>query len=292
MKFNDLIKRINVKNPKTLNVVHPLSDSIYEALKDISDRGWLNLRLYGPHHAIDEQCAKYELKNAVVIGSSEPDIGARMAVTDIKSGLGDLLMKGDIQTAAFMKPVLNREYGLRKGQVISHIAVVEHPGLPSFLFISDGGINIDLTLETRRVIAMNAAEFAAMVLKRHPVIAFTALVETANDKLPETLDSKILAEEFTRLGYLSDGPVALDVVFSVKAATKKGVSAAVSEKTDIIIAPNITTANFLVKEMISLGNAAVGGIICGATVPLILLSRSDDAATKLNSIILALMADQ
>ncbi|HDR05136.1 MAG TPA: phosphate butyryltransferase, partial [Candidatus Marinimicrobia bacterium] len=214
---------------------------------------------------------------------------ARMAVADIRSNRGDLLMKGDISTAGLLKPVLDRQHGLRKGDILSHIAVMEHKALPRLLFITDGGINISINLEQRRAITHNAIDFAQKVLLRKPVIGMTALIEQVNEKIPETGESKIIAEELTANGFLADGPIAPDVLFSPVAAHKKGVSDHISGKADIFVAPNISVANFMIKILIELDNAEVGGIILGAKVPIILLSRSDVAKTKLNSIILGLL---
>jgi phosphate butyryltransferase len=289
MSFEDLYQRVRTAPSKTINVVNPLHDSVFSGLQQAADQDLIQIRFYGNAHHIEAQCKKHKITDPFIGDADSPETAAKMAVADIREQKGDLLMKGDISTAALLKPVLDRHHGLRKGDILSHVAVMEHPALPRLLFITDGGINISINLEQRRSITRNAIDFAQKVLNRKPVIGMTALIEQVNEKIPETGESKIIADELIAEGYLADGPIAPDVLFSPQAAHKKGVSDQISGKADIFVAPNISVANFMIKLLIELDKARVGGIIWGAKVPIILLSRSDEAQTKLNSIVLGLL---
>ncbi len=198
-------------------------------------------------------------------------------------------MKGDISTAAFLSPVLNREKGLRKGDTLSHIAVGDSPGYHKLLFLTDGAINIVPDIDKKRAIANNAVELAEKLLKRKPKIAFAAVIEKLNTKMPETIEARQLAEEFTEKGYEAEGPMALDVILNAEAAKKKGIDSKISGDVDIIVFHEITVGNYMLKAMIELQSAPVGGLVLGAQVPLILLSRSDRPSEKLNSIVLSLI---
>jgi len=114
-------------------------------------------------------------------------------------------------------------------------------------------------------------------------------VEKVNPKLPETGEAKELAEAYSAKGYEAEGPMALDVILNAEAAVKKNIASKISGDVDLIVFPNITVCNFMLKQMIELQHAPVGGLIMGAQVPLILLSRSDRPSEKLNSIALSLM---
>jgi phosphate butyryltransferase len=287
--FNDIYKRASLQEPKVCNVVNPETDSVFEGLKHAEESGYIKLRLYGNRERIEEIEKKYDLKISSIIHCSTAVEAAVSAVKDIRRGEGDLLMKGDIATADLMRPILDKERGLRTGNVLSHVAVCETPAYPRLLFAADGGINISPDLDTKRVIAHSTVTFAEKVLGRKPLIAFAAVVEKVNEKIPATGDAAKLAAEFTEKGYTAEGPMALDVIFSQEAAGKKGIHSRVSGKAEVIIFPEITPANFMIKQMIFLEKAKVGGLILNASVPVIVLSRSDNAETKLNSIVLSLL---
>jgi len=289
MRYRDIYKKIDLKAPRTLNVVFPNSAPVFEALSEATKKGYIHTRLYGVSQNIRQLADSFALQHYELIPAQDPDEAAGKAIADIREGRGDALMKGDIATAAFLSPVLNREKGLRKGKLLSHIAVCDSPGYPKLLFLTDGAINIELDVDRKRSITENAIEFTERVLGEKPKVAFAAIVEKVNPKLPETGEAAQLAREFSAKGYPAEGPMALDVILNAEAAKKKGIVSAISGDVDLIVFPNITVCNFMLKQMIELQHAPVGGIIMGAQVPLILLSRSDRPSEKLNSIVLSLI---
>ncbi|MGC9512053.1 MAG: phosphate acyltransferase [Fidelibacterota bacterium] len=289
MRFTDLYERVSAREPKNCNVVNPEADSVFEGLKQAVDKGLIRLRLFGNRTLIEEKAEKHELQVSSVYHAPSPVEAAAAAVADIREGGGDLIMKGDIPTADFMKPLLDKENGLRTGKVLSHVAVCDTPAYPRLLFAADGGINIAPDLETKREITEGTVAFAEKVLGRKPRIAFAAVIEKVNPKIPATGDAFELAREYTERGYSAEGPIALDVILSEDAARKKGIQSQISGKVDVIIFPEITPANFMIKQMIFLEQAKAGGLILNASVPVIVLSRSDTAETKLNSIVLSLL---
>ncbi len=289
MRYADIYKLINVEKPKTINVVFPNSKPVYEALKVATDKGYIKTRLYGIVDNINKFSKETSLNNFTIIKSDSPDEAIKNAIQDIRDGKGDVLMKGDIATASFLSPVLKRDTGLRKGELLSHVAVCDTPGYHKVLFVTDGAININLDIDKRRAIANNAIEFVKKIVKPPIKIAFSAIIEKLNEKIPETIETDKLAKEFTKKGYLAEGPIALDVIYSSLAAKKKKIDSKISGDVDLIIGPNITTANFLLKHMLYIDEADVGGIVMGAKVPLVLLSRSDNSRAKLNSIVLSLV---
>lgn len=289
MRYEDIYQKINLENPRTINIVFPDSKPVFEALAAADKKGYILTRLYGKTESMKKLAAETGLEHCIMIEAGDPGIAVARAIADIREGEGDALMKGDIATAAFLSPVLDREKGLRKGRLLSHIAVCDSPGYHKLLFLTDGAINIELDVERKRSITENAIEFTEKVVGEKPKIAFAAIVEKINPKLPETGEAALLAEEFIVRGYQAEGPMALDVILNAEAAKKKGITSQISGDVDLIVFPNITVCNFMLKQMIELQHAPVGGIIMGARVPLILLSRSDRPSEKLNSIALSLI---
>jgi phosphate butyryltransferase len=197
-------------------------------------------------------------------------------------------MKGALATNTLLKAVLDREHGLRNGERVNHIAVVESPRYDKLLFITDGGINLDFDVETICQIAENSAAYAARFGVTDPRIAILALIEELNEKIPETILAAAAVERL-KDRFIVEGPIAPDVALSRENAKHKGLESRVAGEVDIMILPNTTAANHLVKGLTYLGNCKVGGIVVGAKVPIILLSRADTAETKYRSILLGLL---
>ena len=68
--------------------------------------------------------------------------------------------------------------------------------------------------------------------------------------MPSTVDAALLAKMSDRKqfkGCIVDGPFALDNAISEEAAHHKGVTGEVAGKADILMLPNIETANVMYK---------------------------------------------
>ena len=110
--------------------------------------------------------------------------------------------------------------------------------------------------------------------------------------MPATVDAAALAG-MNRRGQISgahiDGPLALDAPLSRFAAECKSIDSPVVENTDIFVAPTIEAANILYRAILYFARGESGGIVVGARVPLILLSRAETPETKVRSIALAIL---
>ncbi len=265
-KHKELLESVSVGNAIPMVIVNPVHRYILDAIHTAEERGWIN---------------------PVIIRNDDDSIAARDAVDEVRRGNAKLLMKGDVSTDVVLKAVLNRETGIRTGNRLSHIAVVESPFYPKLMLMTDGGVNPFPDEEIFTSIINNSLMLANKLGIGQPCAAMLSLVEKVNDKLPETVLACRMAEKFTDDSRLIiEGPVALDVALSEKCAEAKRISSRIAGKTDIFIGPQITTVNFLVKGLMSIGGSKGGGIIMGAAVPIVLLSRSDTMETKLNSIAL------
>jgi len=191
-----------------------------------------------------------------------------------------------------MKAVLNKETGLRKGDVLSHVAVAEVPTYHRLILFSDCGINIAPDLETKKAILRNIIAVAKGLGIEVPNIAALCPIERVNPKIQETVDAAAL-QEMAENGEFGDivleGPIAMDVALSSKAAELKGIKSKIAGKTDAFLVPNISCGNAVVKVLMLVVNAKAGGLVVGAKVPIILLSRSDRPEEKLNSIVLSIL---
>lgn len=220
-----------------------------------------------------------------IIEAADP---AQRAVELVRDGEADLLMKGHLPTSTLLKAVLDPETGLREGDRLNHVAVVQSPRYHKLLFITDGGINLTFDKDTCIQIVHNTANYVTGFGLTEPRIGMMSLIEDINEKIPETLIASQVTETL-KDEYIIDGPIAPDVALSKEAADLKGQDSRIAGNVDIMVMPNTTAANHLVKGLGLLGNCLVGGVIVGATVPVILLSRSDNAQTKYRSILLGLI---
>jgi phosphate butyryltransferase len=229
-----------------------------------------------------------DLRNAEIIDITDEQECLKTGLSIVRQK-GDFLMKGMISTSTFLKGVLDKEYGLRTGKILSHIAVLEIHGYHKLLFMSDGGMNPKLDLKTRIDIINNAIWLMNRLGISKPKIALVASSEAVHPDMPETVD----AVEIVRMnknGEIKDaiieGPFGFDVAVSKEAAEHKKIKSEISGDVDFILMPNISAGNIWAKGLIYFAKAKAAGIVAGASKPVVLLSRADDAETKLHSIAL------
>ena len=232
------------------------------------------------------------IKNFEIVDIKDEKKCVREAIELVRSGEAQVIMKGICSTANFLKGILNKEYGLRDSEVLSHLAIFESPNYPKLLFMSDAAMNIAPDLKTKIGITNNAIKAAHALGYKKPKVAILSAVEKVNaENMPSSAEAAIMAKMAER-GQLPaaivDGPLALDNALSPKANQVKGLYSPVGGKADICIVPNIEAGNIFYKLMTILGNALVAGIILGAAVPVVLTSRADSENAKFLSIATAL----
>jgi len=224
---------------------------------------------------------------------NEPDLqaAARRAVALVRDGNADLLMKGKIGTAELVRVVLDRDQGLRTGRLLSQVIVFQVPGFNRLMLMTDAAINIAPTLAQKAEMCRNAIEVAHALGIERPNVVLLAALEQVNPDMPATVDAAALVVMNRRgqiPGAYLEGPLALDAPLSRFAAECKGIDSPVVENTDIFVAPDIEAANILYRAIVYFARAESGGVVVGAKVPLILLSRAETPQTKIHSIALAI----
>jgi phosphate butyryltransferase len=224
------------------------------------------------------------------VSGDDKDI-AQATIDLVRDGEADMLMKGTTSTGVLMKAILDRDTGLRPpgdGVLLSHVAVMEVPTYHKLVFGSDGGIVPHPTLEQKVSILKNALVAVRAFRIKNPRVAPLTAVEKVSEVMPETVH----ADELRKMGEkgafgdaIVAGPTAADVAVSKEAAEIKGIDSPVAGDVDVLLFPDITTGNAMIKSLMRLAHAKVGGIVMGATVPIILLSRADSKEDRLHSIV-------
>jgi len=213
-----------------------------------------------------------------------------VSVKLIRDGKGDILMKGNVPTSTLLKGVLDKEWGLRKGGVLSHFALFEIPAYHKLLGLTDVAMNIAPDLQGKAAILNNAVSFMNSLGFEKPKVAALAAVETVNSDMQATLDAAMLSKMAQRgqLGKcIVDGPLAFDNAISRESAEHKGIISDVAGDADLLLFPNIESGNVIYKALSYFANARLAAVILGAKAPIVLTSRADSEDAKLNSILLA-----
>ena len=224
----------------------------------------------------------------------EPEAAAR-AVALVHEGKVDAVMKGHIHSDELLAEIVKRKGGLRTNRRLSHVFVMDVPGRPNPVLISDAAINIAPDLETKVSIVQNAIDLACAIGMAEPKVGVLSAVETVNTAIPSTLDAAVLSKMAERgqiKGGLVDGPLAMDNAVDIEAARTKGITSLVAGRAEVLIVPNLEAGNMLAKEMTFVAHAEAAGLVIGAKVPVMLTSRADDEKSRLASCALAILYNE
>ena len=291
--FHKIIENVKQLPTKKMAVAAAEDEYVLEAVKVAKEQGLADSILVGDEKKI-RQLAKtlnMDLTGYEIINEVEPPKAALKAVKLVHDGKADMYMKGLISTKDFLRSVLDKEVGLRTGRVLTHVGVFEVKGIDQLLFLTDQAFIMYPTLEEKVKIIENAIDIANACGIQNPKVAPLAAVEVVNPKMPETVD----AAELTKMnhegkikGCVIDGPLSLDMAISKEACShKKGLNRKITGDADILLFPDIHTGNVAYKMLVHTSLFLNGAILSGTSAPVILTSRSDSVATKVNSIALA-----
>ena len=290
--YRRLIEQTQGGDPLATAVAHPCSAAALAAAVDAAEARLIDPILVGPEKRIEaaaEEAGKDISRFRLVSADHSHDAAAK-AVALVRSGEARLLMKGSLHTDELMSAVVSSATGLRTERRISHAYVMDVPGHPSPLIITDAAINIAPGLKDKADIIRNAIDLAHVIGIAAPKVAILSAVETVNPDLPSTLDAAALCKMADRgqiIGGVLDGPLAFDNAISEAAAREKGIDSEVAGRAEILIVPNLEAGNMLAKQLTFLGGADAAGVVLGARVPIILTSRADSDRTRLASCAIA-----
>jgi phosphate butyryltransferase len=292
--FEQLLAAARARGPITVAVAAADDPDILEAAQAAEQARIADCLLVGDASRIREIAAErdVDISRMMIVDEGHDVAAARKAMELVRLGHAQVAMKGKIETGAFLKAALDRETGLRTGELLTHVAVIELPGYDRLLFVSDGGVVVAPTLEQKVHIVRNAVAVAQALGVEVPKVAILAASEMVNPEIKATLDAANLAKMADRrqiLGAIVDGPLALDNAISSESADTKHITSPVAGRADILIAPDVEAANLLAKAMIYFAKGTMCGVVVGASAPLVVASRSAPSETKLASIALGVL---
>lgn len=212
---------------------------------------------------------------------------AARGVELVRAGQASVLMKGLVSSSTFLKPVVNKETGIRTSPLMSHVAVVDHPSIGRPVAFTDGGMLTVPTAEQYPALV----EHAALVMRALGVTTpRTALLSAAENVIPRLPSAQLQAEVSASdwaVDTVVEGPISLDLALSPESVQEKGYRGHIQGNADVVVAPDIVTANATVKALTMFGGGRMAGLVLGASAPIVLVSRSATADEKYSSLLLA-----
>lgn len=243
------------------------------------------------HKAADAMGA--DISGFELIDVEGPDLAAAArACALVNEGKAHAVMKGHLHTDDLLKPMLDKANGLRIGRRFTHVFVMDVPGQPEPVMVSDAAINIAPDLATKVDICQNAIDLA-ISLGMDPRVGVLSAVETVNPAIQSSIDAALLSKMADRgqiKGAPVEGPLAMDNAVDLSAARTKGLKGSVAGRANILVVPGIDAGNMLAKQLAFLSHAESAGLVLGAKVPVILNSRSDSAMSRLASCAVAALS--
>jgi phosphate acetyltransferase len=269
-------------------IAHPCDDVSLQSAVEAARINLIKPILVGPSAKIKAaaQKAGIDISAFPQIDAAHSHDAAARAVSLVREGKAEALMKGSLHTDELMAAVVARETGIRTARRISHCFIMDVPGHPDPLIISDAAVNISPTLDDKVDIVQNAIDLAKALQFPEVRVAILSAMETINSKVLSTIEAAALCKMADRgqiVGALLDGPLALDNAISPEAATIKHIVSPVAGRANVLIVPDLEAGNMLAKSLSFLAGADAAGIVLGARVPIILTSRADSLLTRLAS---------
>ncbi|MFN0116290.1 MAG: phosphate acyltransferase [Paracoccaceae bacterium] len=291
--FADLGRALQGQPPLRAAVAGAEDQAVMDALFDAMDLGLVSeATLTGNAAALRGMLPADRRTAFTVIEAADTAVASALAVAEVRAGRADVLVKGSVDSAAYLRAILSRDSGLRAGPVLANVTIAEMASVPRLIGATDNGILPLPTLDQKRAILLAAVPLFRGLGVSPLHVAAIAASEKVSAAQPATVDAQALAAESragTLPGLIVDGPFGYDVALSGAAAAKKGLGgSAVAGRADLILFPSLESGNATVKAWKLHGGARTGSLVLGATVPVLLNSRADGAEQRRLGLLLAL----
>lgn len=287
-KYERLIAAAGGLPPLVAAIAHPCDETSLRGAMEAAEQRLLIPILIGPAQRITSlaNAAGIDIEQVEIIDVPHSVAAAEKAVTLVREGKAELLMKGSLHSDELLGAVTRREGGLRTARRISHVFIMDVPTHSQTLFITDAAVNIAPDLMAKRDIIQNAIDLFVALGLGVPKVAILSAVETVTPTIPSTIEAAALckmAERGQITDGILDGPLAFDNAISPEAARIKGIKSEVAGRAQILVVPDLEAGNMLAKNLSFLSGADAAGIVLGARVPVILTSRADSVRTRMAS---------
>jgi phosphate butyryltransferase len=126
MEFETIMKKMPLSSRKTVAVAAAQDEYVLEPVCRAYEREIAVPVLYGRRSEIERlsERSRLDISRFELIDTEDDKEAALEAVSAVRRGEADILMKGMIQTADLLRAVLDKENGLRTGRVLSHVGIL------------------------------------------------------------------------------------------------------------------------------------------------------------------------
>ncbi len=281
-----MLKAMPVK--RKVAVVPAQDEHTLEAISHAYKDGMVEPVLIGDEPKIREILAQTgtDADKMTIIHVGDPVEAIQKAADMARNGEVDCIMKGKTETGVLMKVLVNRERGIRKNDTMSLLAFMESPNYHKVFAITDVGLLTYPSKEQKKAAIQNAVEAFHALGVEQPKVAILAAVEKVNPKMKETVEAAEIKEEGVD-GCIIEGPISYDLAMDPASAPIKGYVSPVAGDADLLVVPDIVSGNIAAKTITVIGGGRTGGVVLGAKVPVLLVSRAASADDKYMSIVIA-----
>jgi phosphate butyryltransferase len=280
--------------PVRIAVVGAHDPEVLRAVAQAQQEGMVEATLVGDWPAIEAYSSQtgVDLTGATLFHEPEPQQAARHVADLVRTGQADVLVKGQIKTADLLGIALNRHIGIRGRGLLTHVGIFELPGMDRLIYLSDSGVVVEPDVYQKLEIINNVVKVAQLFGVPQPRVAILAASETVHPKIPASIDALALSRMASQgwvEGAVVDGPLALDMAISPRAASIAEIDSPIAGQADVLIVPNVEAGNIVAKGLQYFAHARMAGLVVGAKVPIIISSRADSAETRYLSLAMAVI---
>ena len=278
-QLKEMLKAMPVK--RKVAVVPAQDEHTLEAISHAYRDGMVEPVLIGDEPKIREILAQIgtDADKMTIIHVEDPTEAIQKAADMARDGEVDCIMKGKTETGALMKVLVNRERGIRKNDTMSLLAFMESPNYHKVFAITDVGLLTYPSKDQKKAAIQNAVEAFHALGVEQPKVAILAAVEKVNPKMKETVEAAEIKEEGVE-GCIIEGPISYDLAMDPASAPIKGYVSPVAGDADLLVVPDIVSGNIAAKTITVIGGGRTGGVVLGAKVPVLLVSRAASADDK------------
>lgn len=253
LRLQNKLAKVAVAVAEDANTISSISQAVSE--------GWLHAILHGERDKIIALCEAEDIDHHGFEIIDHPDESqATLAATAmVKQDEADILMKGLVGTDRFLKSVLDKQKGLLPpGAVMSYTCALEIPEYDKLLFVSDTAVLTHPDLYQKKAMIEYSVAMAHKFGISKPKVALISATEKVGAALPNTFDDALLCKMNERgqiAGCTLDGPLDIFLACDPSASEIKKVPNHIHGEADILIFPNLESANSFYKGMMLFAKA-------------------------------------
>lgn len=256
------------------------------AILRASSEGFIHPILIGDQAKINALLAQHNAAcdAASILDLPDAEAATHEAVRLVKTGEAEVLMKGLVNTDKFLKEVLHKERGLLPPKaVMSYTCALELPKYHKLLFVSDTAVLPQPDLSQKIAMVNYSVKMAQRLGISKPKVALISATEKVSNGMPNTVDYALISKMAERgqiKDCIVDGPLDIFLACDPESVKIKGIDTPIGGDADILIFPNLETANAFYKGLMLFAGGELAGLIQGTTKPVVVMSRSESEASK------------